>query len=76
MKVKFEVVYIGPSSAPGRFRVILMGCAGQRMELDGIDADQVREFTNRDQLGQPHPADTQFFIEAARASSEEKTLKP
>jgi hypothetical protein len=72
LKLKFEVCYIGPGDGVGRFRAILIGEAGQRMELHGLNAEQIREFQNRDSLGQPHPADTAFFVEAVRSSKEEK----
>lgn len=86
MKLKFQVCYIGPGEGIGRFKVFLVGEAGQRMEIHGLNADEIGEFCKRHHGGKPlpadtafsvGPADTMFFVEASRASSEEKTpLKP
>ena len=80
MKLKFQVCYIGPGEGIGRFKVFLVGEAGQRMEIHGLNADEIGEFCRRS-AGRPlpadtafsiGPADTMFFVEASRASAEGK----
>ena len=82
MKLKFQVCYIGPGEGVGRFKVFLVGDAGQRMEIHGLDADEIGEFCKRNAGAKPMPADTafsigpaetMFFVETSRASHEEKT---
>lgn len=65
MKTKFSVIYVSPTD-PGRFRALFLGEQGQRLELHGLDAEQAREFSRTDSLGQLQPAATDFRVAPCR----------